>query len=99
LRAPSVNLVDASWSVKMLHQDFMKLGMVVIHLGAQQPTHLLQTTVMDYAFKINVLAGELERGVLPPPGLRRRWRTRRLRLRRWGSSGGDYLCLINLFLC
>jgi hypothetical protein len=67
LRAPSVNLVDASWSVKMLHQDFMKLGMVVIHLGAQQPTHLLQTTVMDYAFKINVLAGELERGVLPPP--------------------------------
>jgi hypothetical protein len=23
--------------------------------------------MMDYAFKINVLAGELERGVLPPP--------------------------------
>jgi hypothetical protein len=36
------------------------------HLGVQQPTHPLQTTVMDYAFKINVLAGELERGVLPP---------------------------------
>jgi hypothetical protein len=52
---------------------------------------------MDYAFKINVLAGELERGVLPPiynddddddGGLDVSV-----------SSGGDHLCLINLFLC
>jgi hypothetical protein len=50
----------------MLHQAFLSLGKVVVHLGVQQPTHPLQTTVMDYAFKINVLAGELERGVLPP---------------------------------
>jgi hypothetical protein len=51
----------------MLHQAFLSLGKVVVHLGVQQPTHPLQTTVMDYAFKINVLAGELERGVSPPP--------------------------------
>jgi hypothetical protein len=50
----------------MLHQAFLSLGKVVVHLRVQQPTHPLQTTVMDYAFKINVLAGELERGVLPP---------------------------------
>jgi hypothetical protein len=38
-----------------------------------------------------------------PPRRRQRWCPRRLqlrlRLRWWGSSGGDYLCLINLFLC
>jgi hypothetical protein len=50
----------------MLHQAFLSLGKVVVHLGVQQPTHPLQMTVMDYAFKINVLAGELERGVSPP---------------------------------
>jgi hypothetical protein len=66
LHAPSVNVSDASWSVKMLHQAFLTLGKVAVHLGVQQPTHPLQTTVMDYAFKINVLDGELERGVLPP---------------------------------
>jgi hypothetical protein len=50
----------------MLHQAFVHLGTVVVYLGVQPPTHPLQTTVMDYAFKINVLAGELERGLLPP---------------------------------
>jgi hypothetical protein len=50
----------------MLHQAFLSLGNVAVHLGVQQPTHSLQTTVMDYAFKINFFAGELERGVLPP---------------------------------
>jgi hypothetical protein len=50
----------------MLHQAFLTLGNVVVHLGVQQPTHPLQTTVMDHAFKINVLAGELKRRVLPP---------------------------------
>jgi hypothetical protein len=65
--ALSVNVSDACWSVKILHQAFLILGKVVVHIGIQQPNHPLQTTVMDYAFKINVLAGELERGVLPPP--------------------------------
>jgi hypothetical protein len=50
----------------MLHQAFLSLGKVAVHLGVQRPTDLLQTTVMDYTFKINVLAGELERGVLAP---------------------------------
>jgi hypothetical protein len=105
VRAPSVNVQDASWSVKLLHQAFVNLGKVAVHLGVQPPSHPLQTVVMDYAFKINILVGELERRVLPhlQRRRRRRWRPRRLRLRlrlrRWGSSGGDYLCLINLFLC
>jgi hypothetical protein len=33
LRAPSVNVADACWSVKMLHQSFVSLGKVVVHLG------------------------------------------------------------------
>jgi hypothetical protein len=39
---------------------------MVVHLGVQQPPEPLQTTVMDYAFKVNVLAGHLEREVVPP---------------------------------
>jgi hypothetical protein len=54
VRAPSVNVQDASWSVKLVHQAFVNLGKVVVHLGVQPPSHPLQTTVMDYAFKINV---------------------------------------------
>jgi hypothetical protein len=38
-----------------------------VHLGVQRPPEPLQTIVMDYAFKVNVLAGHLERGVVPPP--------------------------------
>jgi hypothetical protein len=66
VRAPAVNVQDASWSAKLLHQAFVNLGKVVVHLGVQPPSHPLQTTMMDYVFKINVLVGELERGVLPP---------------------------------
>jgi hypothetical protein len=40
---------------------------MAVHLGVQRPPEPLQTTVMDYAFKINVLAGDLEREVVPPP--------------------------------
>jgi hypothetical protein len=36
------------------------------HLGVQRPPDLLQTTVMDYAFKVKVLTGQLEREVPPP---------------------------------
>jgi hypothetical protein len=38
---------------------------MVVHLGVQRPPEPLQTTVMDYAFKVNVLAGHLEREVVP----------------------------------
>jgi hypothetical protein len=82
LPAPKVNVEDAYFSVKMLHQAWRSLGKVAVHLGVQRPTDPLQTTMMDYAFKVNVLAGELERGV--PPRLQRRrrqWRPRRLQLR------------------
>jgi hypothetical protein len=63
-------------------------------------------TVMDYNFKINVLAGELERGVLPSPSTTATTMaastspapapTLTLTV---GSFGGDYLCLIKLLLC
>jgi hypothetical protein len=39
---------------------------VVVHLGVPTPSHPLQVTVKDYAFKINVFVGDLERGVLAP---------------------------------
>jgi hypothetical protein len=65
-------------------------------------------TVKDYPFKINILVGDLEREECSPPStttvttmvaLTSPASARApLRLRRWGSSGGDYLCLINLFL-
>jgi hypothetical protein len=49
----------------MLYQAWQSLGKMAIHLGVQRPTNPLQTTVMDYAFKVNVLAGQLEREVVP----------------------------------
>jgi hypothetical protein len=79
LCAPKVNVEDAYFSVKMLYQAWQSLGKVAVHLGVQRPTDLLQMTVMDYAFKVNVLAWQLEREVLPSPCLRRqrrRWRPR-----------------------
>jgi hypothetical protein len=39
---------------------------VAIHLGVQRLTDPLQTTVVDYAFKVNVLTGQLEKEVAPP---------------------------------
>jgi hypothetical protein len=41
LRAPSVNVEDACFSVKMLLQAFLTLGKVAVHLGVQRPTHPL----------------------------------------------------------
>jgi hypothetical protein len=66
LRAPKVNFEDAYFSVKMLYQAWQSLGKVAVHLVVQQPTDPLQATVMDYAFKVNALAGQLEREVPPP---------------------------------
>jgi hypothetical protein len=80
LRAPAVDYSDACFSVKMLYEAWQSLGKLVVHLGVQRPPGPLQTTVMDYAFKVNVLVGYLEREVVSPR-LRRRWRPRRLQLR------------------
>jgi hypothetical protein len=41
LRAPSVNVADAWFSVKMLHQAFLTLGKVAVNLKVQRPTHPL----------------------------------------------------------
>jgi hypothetical protein len=51
----------------MLYQAWQSLKKMVVHLGVQRPPEPLQTTVMDYPFKVNVLAGHLEREVVPPP--------------------------------
>jgi hypothetical protein len=68
MRAPKVNFEDAYFSVKMLYQAWQSLGKTAVHLGVQRPTDPLQTTVMDYAFNVNVLAGQLERsGPTHPP--------------------------------
>jgi hypothetical protein len=77
---PSINVEDACFSVKMLYQTWQSLKKMVVHLGVQRPLEPLQTTVMDYAFKVNVLVGHLETEV-PPPRRRRRWQPRRLQLR------------------
>jgi hypothetical protein len=50
----------------MLYQAWQSIGKVAIHLGVQRPTEPLKKTVMDYAFKVNVLAKQLEREVVPP---------------------------------
>jgi hypothetical protein len=44
----------------------VKLRKVAIHLGVSAHRDPLQMTVKDYAFKINILVGDLERGVLAP---------------------------------
>jgi hypothetical protein len=67
LHAPKVDFQDACFFVKMLYVAWQSLGKLAVHLGVQRPTDPLQTTVMDYAFKVNVLAGQLEREVVPPP--------------------------------
>jgi hypothetical protein len=50
----------------MLYEAWHSLGKLAVHLGVQRPPGPLQMTVMDYAFKVNVLAGSLEREVVPP---------------------------------
>jgi hypothetical protein len=52
--------------VSWFSEAFVKLRNVVVHLGVPEPHDSLQRTVKDYAFKINILAGDLERGVLAP---------------------------------
>jgi hypothetical protein len=50
----------------MLYEAWQSPGKLAGHLGVQLPPGPLQMTVMDYAFKVNLLAGKLEREVVPP---------------------------------
>jgi hypothetical protein len=50
----------------MLYEAWQSLGKLVVHLRIQIPPGPKEMTVMDYAFKVNVLAGNLEREVVPP---------------------------------
>jgi hypothetical protein len=66
VHAPALNAHEATWSVNLFHETFVKLRKVAVHLEVPTPRDPLQMTVKDYAFKINVLVGDLERGVLAP---------------------------------
>jgi hypothetical protein len=63
MHAPPLN---ATWSVSLFNDAFVKLRMVAVHLGVQVLNDPQQRTVKDYALKINILAGDLERGLLAP---------------------------------
>jgi hypothetical protein len=41
VRAPALSAQDASWSAKLLHEAFVKLRKVAVHLGVQPPSHPL----------------------------------------------------------
>jgi hypothetical protein len=66
VRAPPLNADEATWLVNLFCEAFVKLRKVAIHLRVPAPRDPLQMTVKDYAFKINILVGDLERGVLAP---------------------------------
>jgi hypothetical protein len=67
-----LNVVDTMWLVNMFLEAFRRLRRVVVHLGVDvhlslpPPNDLLQRTVKDFAFKINVLSRGLERVVVGP---------------------------------
>jgi hypothetical protein len=50
----------------MLYYAWQSLKKMAVHLRVERPNETLQTTMMDYAFKVNVMAGHLEREVVPP---------------------------------
>jgi hypothetical protein len=50
----------------MLYEAWQSIGKLVVHLGVQIPPGPKEMTVMDYAFKVNALAGKLEREVVSP---------------------------------
>jgi hypothetical protein len=50
----------------MLYQAWQSLKKMAVHVGLQRPPEPLQTIVMDYVFKVNVLARHLKREVVPP---------------------------------
>jgi hypothetical protein len=58
----------------MLYEAWQSHGKLAVHLGVQIHPGPKEMTVMDYAFKVNVLAGNLEREVDPRLLRRRRWR-------------------------
>jgi hypothetical protein len=52
--------------VNLFRDAFVKFRKVALHLWVRVPNDPLKRTVKDYVFKINILAGDLERGVLAP---------------------------------
>jgi hypothetical protein len=50
----------------LFREAFNKLRRVTVHLAVPRPNDPLHRPVRDYTFKIHILAGDLERGVLDP---------------------------------
>jgi hypothetical protein len=66
VHAPALNAEKATWLANLFHEAFVKLQKVAVHLEVPTPSHPWQMTMKNYAFKINVLVGDLERGLLAP---------------------------------
>jgi hypothetical protein len=66
VHAHALSVEDASWSTKLFHEASMKLRKMVVHLGVQPPSHLLQTTVKDCAFMIKDWLGTWREECSPP---------------------------------
>jgi hypothetical protein len=66
VHAPPLNDDEATWSVNLFREAFVKLQKVAIHLGVPAPRDPLHMTMKDYTLKINILVGDLEREVLAP---------------------------------
>jgi hypothetical protein len=64
--APPLNADKATLLVNLFCDAFVKLRKVAVHLRVPVPNDPLQRTVKDYAFKIIILAGDLEKECSPP---------------------------------
>jgi hypothetical protein len=64
--APTLTADEATWSVNLFCEAFNRLRQVAVHLEVPASNDLLQRTVKDYIFKIHILDGDLERGMLAP---------------------------------
>jgi hypothetical protein len=95
LRAPKVDYSDAYFSVKMLYEAWQSLGKLVIHLGGPNTPWSAGDDCDGLRLQGQCLGWEAGERSGPPVyydddddgGLD------------VSSSGSDYLCLINLFLC
>jgi hypothetical protein len=66
VRAPPLNADKATWLVNLFREAFVKLRKVAVHLRVPALRDPLQMTVKEYTFKINIVVGDLERGLLAP---------------------------------
>jgi hypothetical protein len=66
VRAPPLNVDEATWSVSLFSEPFVKLRKVDVHLGVPGPDDPLQRTVKDYSFKVKSWLGTWREECLSP---------------------------------